>query len=171
MVNFAGSREIAAALSEPLSAYEDVWKLSILLTVLDSLGCRRFLYMSTAHMYKFGGSFDSVKEEDAVLENPDPFARSRLMCEQILKDYAQANGGISCISLRTLFVGGSHPTYTLGQDPDSIPNSWLPYLNRCACNISQHFEYQTGNNKEAVRDYIHVCDLAAAFVSALKKAD
>jgi len=94
------------------------------------------------------------------------------MCEQILTDATAANDGWSVALLRYFNPIGAHISGRIGEDPQGIPNNVMPYLAQTAVGRFPHFklfgdDYDTPDGT-GIRDYIHVVDLAAGHVSAIK---
>lgn len=94
------------------------------------------------------------------------------MNEQILQDIAKANPGFSVVLLRYFNPVGAHPSGLIGEDPQGIPNNLMPFIAQTAVGKREKIsvfgnDYDTPDGT-GVRDYLHVVDLAAGHVAALK---
>ena len=83
-----------------------------------------------------------MSENGNFLDEPWPYAKAKQMCEQILSDFVASDSQNTVIVLRSLFVGGSHPSFRLGRDVDAVPNNWLAYITKHALNLMPEFKYR-----------------------------
>jgi UDP-glucose 4-epimerase len=169
ILHFAGSIVVPESVADPLSYYRNNTSAARnLLEVAVRTGVRNFIFSSTAAVY---GEPKAVPvREDAALEPANPYGRSKLMTEWMLRDVAAAHD-LRYVALRYFNVAGADP---LGRTGQSTPRA--THLIKVACEAAvgarshvQVFgdDYPTQDGT-CVRDYIHVADLAAAHVCALR---
>ena len=113
--------------------------------------------------------------ENFPLTATNPYGRSKLMVEEILRDFAKANTDWNIGILRYFNPIGAHKSGTIGEDPKGIPNNLLPYIAQVAVGKLEKLsvfgnDYPTEDGT-GVRDYIHVVDLAIGHVKTLDKLD
>ncbi|MBV1849259.1 UDP-glucose 4-epimerase GalE [Catellatospora tritici] len=170
-VNCAALIVVPESVAQPLRYYrENVAKTIDFLGHLARNGCRRMVFSSTAALY--GASDDFSVDEDSVLEPSSPYARTKVMMEQILADCV-ATGELDVISLRYFNPIGADPKMRTGLQL-RYPSHALGKMIQCWEN-GDTFQI-TGvdwptRDGSGIRDYIHVWDLAAAHVAALEKFD
>ncbi len=172
-VHFAALKAVGESSSIPLAYYRNnITGTLNLLTALDAAGVRDFVFSSSATVY---GEPQKVPiTEDFPLRATNPYGRTKLMCEEILRDLAAAPSSSWRIALLRYFNPvGSHESGLIGEDPKGLPNNLLPYVARVAVGRIQELQifgadYATPDGT-GVRDYIHVADLAAGHVKALRR--
>ncbi|MBP3619603.1 MAG: GDP-mannose 4,6-dehydratase, partial [Clostridia bacterium] len=111
--------------------------------------------------------------EDFELSASNPYGRTKLFIEEILKDCYNADNSLNIALLRYFNPVGAHQSGLIGEDPNGIPNNLMPYITKVATGKLEKLsifgnDYPTKDGT-GVRDYIHVCDLADGHVKALKK--
>jgi UDP-glucose 4-epimerase len=169
ILHFAGSIVVPESVADPLSYYRNNTAASRnLLEVAVRTGVRNFIFSSTAAVY---GEPKAVPvREDAALEPANPYGRSKLMTEWMLRDVAAAHD-LRYVALRYFNVAGADP---LGRTGQSTPRA--THLIKVTCEAAvgarpyvQVFgdDYSTPDGT-CIRDYIHVADLVAAHVCALR---
>ncbi len=123
----------------------------------------------------FGAQHSGPIAEDFATGPTNPYASSKLVCEQILKDTARRWSALSAISLRYFNPIGAHPTGALGEDPKGVPSNVLPYMLQVAVGRRQRLQVYGGDwetpDGSGVRDYVHVMDVAEAHCVALDHLD
>ena len=112
--------------------------------------------------------------EDAPLRVTNPYGRTKLMMEDLIRDCCRAMPDMSAILLRYFNPVGAHPSGRIGEDPSGTPNNLMPYIAQVAVGRRERLrvfgnDYPTPDGT-GVRDYIHVMDLADAHVRALEHA-
>ena len=110
--------------------------------------------------------------ESSHLGCSNPYGWTKLMNEQILQDIAKATPGFSVVLLRYFNPVGAHPSGLIGEDPQGIPNNLMPFIAQTAVGKREKIsvfgnDYDTPDGT-GVRDYLHVVDLAAGHVAALR---
>ncbi len=179
VVHFAARKAVSESLEKPILYYQN--NVTGLLNVLAKCrdhNVRRFIFSSSATVY--GDSVSPLCESSTTGRGiTNPYGKSKWMCEEILKDFCEANKYFSCICLRYFNPVGAHASGLLGEDPNDVPNNLMPYLMRVAvknnldsdygseydtfCVYGKDYETQDGT---AERDYIHVVDLAKSHLAA-----
>ena len=144
-----------------------------LLKVMKKFGCNRIVFSSSATVY--GDENPSpLTETMPVATVANPYARTKLFCEQVIGDVCAGDPDFCGILLRYFNPIGAHESGTIGEDPNGIPNNLMPYISQVAIGklpFLQVFgkDYPT-HDGTGVRDYIHVVDLARGHVAAMNYA-
>jgi UDP-glucose 4-epimerase len=169
-IHFAGVKAVADSVVRPLDYYSvNVQGSLALLRAMQEAGVRRFVFSSSATVY---GEPRAVPiREDHPLDPVNPYGRSKLMVENALRDLASADPRWAIAGLRYFNPAGAHPSSLIGEDPLGIPNNLLPYVGQVMGGRLPALrvfgtDYATPDGT-AIRDYIHVMDLADAHVLAL----
>ncbi len=174
VIHFAGLKAVGESCQIPLRYYRN--NLDTTLTLLETMerhGCTRFVFSSSATVY--GPKNQSPYTEDMDTSATNPYGWTKVMIEQILRDYAAANPGFSAVLLRYFNPIGAHESGLLGDDPNGIPNNLMPYVARVAAGQLPKLtifgdDYPTRDGT-CLRDYLHVVDLAKGHISALRYAE
>lgn len=172
VIHFAGYKAVGESVEDPLLYYSNNVSASVtLLSVMKEYDIYNIVFSSSCTVY---GKPESVpvKETDSMAPT-NPYGRSKLMVEEILRDSYKALPSLSVSILRYFNPIGAHPSGRIGEDPDGIPNNLLPYVSRVAAGQLEELKifgdnYDT-HDGTGVRDYIHVMDLARAHISALEE--
>lgn len=172
VMHFAGLKAVGESVSEPLKYYSNNLESTIALcSAMQRHEVRKMIFSSSASVYC--GSNEMPLREDSIVGNcTNPYAQTKLMCEQILKDTAAASKGWSVAILRYFNVIGAHGSGELGEDPQGIPNNLVPYIAQTAVGRREFLsvfgdDYDTPDGT-CIRDYIHVADLVKGHVAALE---
>lgn len=172
VLHFAGLKAVGESVSEPLRYYENNVAGSLsLCQAMARAGVFRLVFSSSATVY---GEPDSVPyREDFPAGVPtNPYGRSKLMVEDMLKDIAASDDRWSVALLRYFNPVGAHESGLIGEDPQGIPNNLLPYISQVAIGRLQELSIFGGDyatpDGTGVRDYIHVMDLAEGHLKALE---
>jgi UDP-glucose 4-epimerase len=174
VVHFAGLKAVGESASEPLRYWDNnVGGTLTLLGAMEAAGVRRIVFSSSATVY--GQSAAMPIAEDAALAPTNPYGRTKLVIERLLSDLAAAQNGWKAVLLRYFNPVGAHESGTIGEDPEGVPNNLFPYIARVAAGRLERVpvfgdDYPTADGT-GVRDYIHVVDLAAGHVAALKSME
>lgn len=172
VLHFAGLKAVGESVREPLAYYENNVAGSVTLCqAMAAAGVFRLVFSSSATVY--GEPEQMPIREDFPTGVPtNPYGRSKLMVEEMLRDLAVSDPRWSIALLRYFNPVGAHPSGLIGEDPNGIPNNLLPYISQVA--IGKLRELSVFGNDYAtqdgtgVRDYIHVADLAAGHLKALQ---
>jgi UDP-glucose 4-epimerase len=174
VVHFAARKSVRESVDIPLDYYAtNIGGTTRLLTAMVEHGVSKLVFSSSCSIY--GDRYSRPIAEDDEVAPTNPYARSKLMCEQILADACRRHRGLSVFALRYFNPAGAHPSGLLGEDPAGVPANVLPYIMQVAVGRRECFEvygddYDTADGS-GVRDYIHVMDLAEAHRIALDKLD
>lgn len=170
VMHFAGLKAVGESVARPLEYYDNnVTGTITLLEVMAEKGVRRMIFSSSATVY---GDPDRVPiTEDMPLSAVNPYGRTKLMIEDILRDLAIADPSWSVVLLRYFNPVGAHESGLIGEDPSGTPNNLMPYVARVAAGRLEKLgvygdDYPTRDGT-GVRDFIHVVDLARGHVAAL----
>lgn len=172
VIHFAALKAVGESVSKPLEYYTN--NLISTLTVLNAMrkyNVKNFVFSSSATVY--GDPASVPITEDFPLSTTNPYGATKLMIESILKDYCKADPTLNVALLRYFNPIGAHESGLIGEDPNGIPNNLVPYIAKVAVGTLKEVhvfgnDYATPDGT-GVRDYIHVVDLAAGHVAALKK--
>ncbi|MBX2858627.1 MAG: UDP-glucose 4-epimerase GalE [Cellvibrionaceae bacterium] len=171
VIHFAGLKAVGESNQIPLAYYHNnVAGTVTLCEVMRAFGVHRLLFSSSATVY---GDPKSVPiTESFPTSATNPYGRSKLMVEEILRDLAKtAESPWKLALLRYFNPIGAHQSGRIGEDPKGIPNNLLPYVAQVAVGKLERLsvfgdDYETCDGT-GVRDYIHVVDLARGHVRAL----
>ncbi len=172
VIHFAGLKAVGESNEIPLKYYQNnVAGTLNLYDCMSKYGVKNLIFSSSATVY---GSPKSVPiREDAELEATNPYGRTKLFLEYILKDLAAADKDFNVIILRYFNPIGAHESGLIGEDPNGIPNNLLPYITQVSSGKLPYLnifgdDYGTKDGT-GVRDYIHVTDLAIGHIKAIDK--
>ena len=172
VIHFAGLKAVGESCRLPLEYYRNNLINTLnLLQVMKEKGVRNFVFSSSATVY---GQPKSVPiKEDFELSVTNPYGRTKLMIEDMLRDLYKADSSWNIALLRYFNPIGAHKSGTIGEDPNGIPNNLMPYITQVAIGKLKELsvfgnDYPTPDGT-GVRDYIHVLDLAHAHALAVKK--
>ena len=174
VIHFAGLKAVGESVQKPLDYYSN--NLVSTLNLLRSMkqhGITRFVFSSSATVY--GDPVSVPIHEDFALSATNPYGRTKLMIEDMLRDISLAEPALRVCLLRYFNPVGAHISGQIGEDPNGIPNNLLPYIAQVAVGKLPALrvfgnDYPT-HDGTGVRDYIHVVDLARGHVAALKKLE
>ncbi len=174
VIHFAGFKAVGESCRLPLKYYRNnLDSLLSVLEVMEEFGCKRMVFSSSATVY---GPNNPVPYDETMpaYVATNPYGWTKLMIEQILRDYAAAHSDISVILLRYFNPIGAHASGLLGDDPSGIPNNLMPYVARVAAGLLPQLtvygdDYDTPDGT-CLRDYLHVVDLAKGHLRALDYA-
>lgn len=170
VIHFAGFKAVGESCREPLKYYENnIGSTISLLKVMKRHNCRNFVFSSSACVY--APSEVNPIEETFPLCPSNPYGQTKLINEQLLKDFQFANPEFNITLLRYFNPIGAHDSGLLGEDPNGIPNNLMPYICKVATGELEFLnvfgnDYDTKDGT-GVRDYIHVVDLAVGHMKAL----
>jgi UDP-glucose 4-epimerase len=173
VVHFAGRKAVGESVAEPLRYYEhNVAGTVQLLRAMERHDVHDLVFSSSCTVY---GEPPTVPiTEDTPLGASSPYGRTKLHIEEMLRDVA-ATGRWRIVLLRYFNPVGAHPSGRIGEDPIGIPNNLMPYIMQVAVGRRDHLtvfgdDYPTPDGT-AVRDYLHVVDLAEGHLAALERID
>lgn len=171
VIHFAGLKSVGESITKPLEYYENnVVGTLVLLHEMLQAGVDSLIFSSSATVY---GNPEKVplSEECQTGGTTNPYGTSKLMVEQILRDFSLAQPEFRITCLRYFNPVGAHESGRIGEDPNGIPNNLVPYISQVAigkleCLSVYGNDYPTPDGT-GVRDYIHVLDLASGHLAAL----
>ena len=169
VVHFAARKSVAESVSDPLGYYRSNLGSTIALAaVAIDRGVRRLVFSSSATVYGSASTLPVTEDSPTVPENP--YGETKLMGERILADAAAASD-MTAVMLRYFNPVGAHPSGLIGEDPAGEPANLVPRLMQVASGRRGRLDvfgtdYSTVDGT-AVRDYVHVMDLAEGHVAAL----
>jgi len=174
VIHFAGLKAVGESVEKPLLYYDNnvVGTLS-LITAMQNCGVNTLVFSSSATVY--GEPQHLPLTENHPLSATNPYGRSKLIIEDMLRDLHHASPEWRIAILRYFNPVGAHESGLIGEDPQGIPNNLMPYVaqvavgRRCHLNVWGN-DYPT-HDGTGVRDYIHVMDLAMGHLRALDVLD
>lgn len=171
VLHFAGLKAVGESCEMPLAYYQNnVAGTVTLCEVMAKHGVYDFIFSSSATVY--GDPASVPINENFPTSATNPYGRSKLMVEEIMRDVCSAPASRWRVSLLRYFNPvGAHASGLIGEDPQGIPNNLLPYVSQVAVGKLKQLsvfgdDYPTADGT-GVRDYIHVVDLARGHVKAL----
>lgn len=172
VIHFAGLKAVGESVEQPLRYYDNnVHGTAVLCEVMAKYDCKSIVFSSSATVY--GDPYTTPITEDFPLSATNPYGRSKLFVEEILRDVYVSDNEWKVVLLRYFNPVGAHASGTIGEDPNGIPNNLMPFIAQTAVgkrDVLSVFgdDYDTVDGT-GVRDYIHVVDLAEGHVKALDK--
>ena len=173
VIHFAGLKAVGESVAQPARYYDwNVGGAVALLAAMTEAGVARLIFSSSATVYGVPQSLPLT--EDHPLSATNPYGRSKLMIEDMLRDFHAAQPDWALSILRYFNPVGAHPSAEIGEDPKGIPNNLMPFVAQVAAGRRERLsvwgaDYPTRDGT-GERDYIHVLDLARGHIRALEKA-
>ena len=174
VIHFAGLKAVGESVHKPLEYFSNnVYGTLCLCEVMRDNNVKKMVFSSSATVY--GDPHKVPITEDFPLSATNPYGRSKLFIEEILRDLHVSDNSWDIILLRYFNPVGAHSSGKIGEDPNDIPNNLVPYISQVAIGkleILSVFgnDYPT-HDGTGVRDYIHVVDLAIGHVRAIDKIE
>jgi UDP-glucose 4-epimerase len=170
VVHFAGLKAVGESVEKPILYYDNNIAGSIVLfEEMTAAGVKSVVFSSSATVY--GDPATVPITEDFPLSATNPYGRSKLFIEEMLRDIALADAGWKIALLRYFNPVGAHESGLIGEDPRGVPNNLMPYVAQVAVGRRPQLNVFGGDyptpDGTGVRDYIHVVDLARGHVAAL----
>ena len=172
VMHFAGLKAVGESVARPLDYYDNNVVGSLrLLQAMSRHRVREIVFSSSATVY--GEPSEMPIREDAPFNAANPYGRTKVMIEEILRDVAFGQAAWRVAVLRYFNPVGAHASGLIGEDPKGTPNNLMPYISQVAVGRREFLsvwgnDYPTADGT-GVRDYIHVVDLAKGHVAALEK--
>ncbi|KAG5421763.1 GAL10 [Candida metapsilosis] len=176
VIHFAALKAVGESTKIPLKYYENnVGGTMTLLDVCSENNVKTIVFSSSATVYgdvtRFGPTKYIPIPEICPTDPTNPYGKTKLVIEQILKDIHASDDAWQVAILRYFNPIGAHPSGLLGEDPLGIPNNLLPYLSQVAIGrretLSIFGDDYDSTDGTPIRDYIHVVDLAKGHIAAL----
>ncbi len=172
IIHFAAFKAVGESMSKPLDYYEN--NISSLIYILQEMRDKKldnFIFSSSCTVY---GQADNlpITEKEPVKTAESVYGNTKQIGEEIIRDASNAHN-INTIALRYFNPMGAHPSIKIGELPLGVPQNLIPFVTQTAAGIRKELsifgnDYPTEDGT-AVRDYIHVVDLAKAHIAALKR--
>ncbi len=172
VIHFAGLKAVGESVSIPLRYYHNnLTGTFVLCEVMAAHGVKNLVFSSSATVY--GDPKEVPIRENFPLSATNPYGRTKLMIEEILRDLWVSDKSWNIALLRYFNPVGAHISGRIGEDPNGIPNNLVPYIAQVAVGKLQQLSVFGGDyptkDGTGVRDYIHVVDLAMGHLKALDK--
>ena len=179
VIHFAGLKAVGESVAEPIRYYQNnVAGTLELCAAMAAHGVNKIVFSSSATVY--GDPASVPIDESFPLSATNPYGRSKLHIEEMLRDFVVADlqaseqqNPWSIVLLRYFNPAGAHVSGQIGEDPNGIPNNLMPYICQVAVGKLKQLSVFGGDydtvDGSGVRDYIHVVDLANGHLQALKK--
>ena len=174
VVHFAGLKAVGESVEQPLRYYDNnVVGTQRLLTAMQNCGVHTIVFSSSATVY--GDPQRLPLTEDHPLSATNPYGRSKLFIEDMLRDLYRAQPQWRIAILRYFNPVGAHASGRIGENPLGTPNNLMPFVAQVAVGRREVLQVWGGDYATAdgtgVRDYIHVVDLANGHLKALQRLD
>ena len=172
VVHFAGLKAVGESVEQPLRYYDNnVVGTLRLLEAMGRAGVKSLVFSSSATVYGEPQSLPLAEEHPLSATNP--YGRTKLVIEDMLRDFHRADPSWRIAILRYFNPAGAHPSGDIGEDPVGVPNNLLPYVAQVAVGRREYLniwgdDYAT-HDGTGLRDYIHVVDLALGHLKALER--
>jgi UDP-glucose 4-epimerase len=171
VVHFAGLKSVSESVANPALYFDhNVGGAAALLEAMDRHGVERIVFSSSATVY--GAPERLPYAESHRLQPANPYGQSKLAVERLLAGRAAVRSSFKHATLRYFNPIGAHPSGRMGEDPRGVPENLLPYLTQVALGRLPRLQIFGGDyptpDGTGVRDYLHVMDLAAGHLAALR---
>tara|TARA_B110000008_G_C16910286_1_gene540397 strand:+ start:134 stop:1174 length:1041 start_codon:yes stop_codon:yes gene_type:complete len=170
VIHFAGLKDIGESIKNPKKYYKNnVAGTIVLIEIMKKYNCKNFVFSSSAAIY--GEPHTLPIKENFPYKPFNPYAQSKLEVENLLRDLYKSDNNWHIVLLRYFNPIGAHESGLIGENPKGIPNNLVPYISQVAMGKLKKLnifgnDYNTPDGT-AVRDYIHVVDLAKSHIKAL----
>ena len=174
VIHFAGYKAVGESVEKPIMYFHNnITGTLCLLETMKKYGCKRIVFSSSATVY--GDPATVPIKEDFPLSVTNPYGRTKLMIEEIMRDLWVSDNEWSIVLLRYFNPVGAHESGLIGENPKGIPNNIMPKITQVAVGRLPYVsvfgtDYPTKDGT-GVRDYIHVVDLAKGHVKAIAYAE
>ncbi|MDF2542608.1 MAG: galE [Herbinix sp.] len=172
VIHFAGLKAVGESCSIPLKYFHNNLTGTInLLELMQEFDVKNLVFSSSATVY--GEPKTVPVTEDFPLSATNPYGRTKLIIEEMLRDLYASDSTWNIAILRYFNPIGAHESGEIGEDPNGIPNNLVPYVAKVAAGVLEQIQvfgddYDTPDGT-GVRDYIHVVDLALGHIKAIEK--
>lgn len=173
VINFAALKAVGESVQRPISYYRN--NMNVLLNTLDGMLANKiehFIFSSSATVYALPHKLP-ITENEPTKRPTNPYGNTKKIAEEIIEDVARVSPSMKAISLRYFNPIGAHASTKMGELPSGVPNNLMPFITQTAAGVREELkvfgnDYNTPDGT-AIRDYIHVVDLAKAHVLALDR--
>lgn len=174
IIHFAAFKSVGESMNKALSYYDNnIGSLINVLQAMNECSCQNLIFSSSCTVY--GDTRDLPVTEDTITKNATSvYGTTKLMAEKIIADVAKSDdNNFDVIALRYFNPAGAHESGLIGELPSGIPNNLFPYITQTYAGKREELQIFGGDydtpDGTAIRDYIHVVDLANAHVAAVKR--
>jgi UDP-glucose 4-epimerase len=173
IIHFAAFKAVGESVANPIKYYRN--NLASLVNILDAMGKYNvpgMVFSSSCTVYGQPETLP-VTENAPIVKANSPYGNTKQISEEIIQDMLVACPKLKTIALRYFNPVGAHPTALIGELPLGVPQNLVPFITQTAAGLRQQLsvfgsDYNTPDGT-AIRDYIHVVDLAKAHVVAVKR--
>jgi len=172
IIHFAAHKAVGESFTQALSYYENnLLSLINILKLMKAYKVENLVFSSSCTVYGQAEKLP-VNEQAPIIPALSPYANTKKIGEEIIKDAVAAQKDIKAVALRYFNPIGSHQSGLIGELPKGVPNNLVPFITQTAMGIRKQLQvygndYPTPDGT-CIRDFIHVCDLADAHVKALE---
>ena len=171
VIHFAGLKAVGESVRMPIEYYDNNLNSTLVLVqTMRAHNVKKIIFSSSATVYS-GDNPMPLYETSKTGNCTNPYGWTKYVCEQILRDAVVADPSWSVVLLRYFNPVGAHASGLIGEDPRGIPNNLMPFISQTAIGRREKLsifgnDYDTPDGT-AIRDYIHVVDLARGHVAAI----
>ena len=175
VIHFAGLKAVGESVRMPIEYYDNNLNSTLVLVqTMRAHNVKKIIFSSSATVYS-GDNPMPLYETSKTGNCTNPYGWTKYVCEQILRDAVVADPSWSVVLLRYFNPVGAHASGLIGEDPRGIPNNLMPFISQTAIGRREKpsifgNDYDTPDGT-AIRDYIHVVDLARGHVAAIAYMD
>lgn len=173
IIHFAAHKFVGESVDKPLKYYKNnILSLVNIIELAEEFNVSNFVFSSSCTVYGQPNKLP-IKEKSKISKAFSPYGNTKIISEDILRDYSKQNQNFKTILLRYFNPIGAHHSGLIGELPIGVPSNLLPFITQTAIGIRNELkvfgsDYNTQDGT-AIRDYIHVVDLANAHVKALER--
>lgn len=174
VIDFVALKAVGESVKNPLEYYmNNMVSFLVLLDIMKKNNVKNLVFSSSATVYGEAKTMPIL--ESFPLTATNPYGRTKLMAEEILRDLAASDSSWNIAILRYFNPIGAHESGIIGEDPNGIPDNLMPYITKVAVGELKELSV-FGNDYDTidgtgVRDYIHVVDIAIGHIRALEKLE
>lgn len=171
IIHLAGYKAVGESVNKPLDYYTNNLNATInVLKMCETHHVNKLIFSSSATVY--GAQTSPMNESMTLMKTSNPYGETKAISERMIEDYCAVHPDMAATSLRYFNPVGAHPSGFIGEIPNGIPNNLLPYVQQVASGQREKLtvfgnDYETKDGT-AIRDYIHVMDLALAHLCVLQ---
>ncbi|MDB4088485.1 UDP-glucose 4-epimerase GalE [Flavobacteriales bacterium] len=175
IIHFAAFKSVAESMTKVVEYYENnIGSLVSVLSKMEEYEVEKMIFSSSCTVYGQPESLP-VSEDSPVQEAESVYGTTKIMCEKIIKDFIKQKDAQKAMLLRYFNPVGAHESGLIGEITTGVPNYLFPYITQTVFGQREELkifgsDYNTPDGT-AIRDYIHVVDLAKAHVSSLKRIE
>lgn len=173
VIHFAALKAVGESTEKPLEYYHNnIYSLINILRMMKDKAIKNVVFSSSATVYGIPDKLP-LTEESPTKRALSPYGNTKKIAEEILEDICKSSKDLNAISLRYFNPIGAHESGKIGELPNGVPNNLMPYITQAAAGKRKQLfvfgdDYNTPDGT-AIRDYIHVVDLAKAHVKTLNR--